>query len=218
MTVYNALPEKSMKESSCVKPPRRFNAAVTSIKSLDPSDSRKNHVRKFIRALPLKWRASSIEMESQDIDEEEVEAFNFLARNFLKGNRFRRGNRFGSGANRFGRGHRNSFGNKGGESSKQKGACYNCRVEGHFTSVFLGFSQTSKAYIVLNKETMIIEESLDVTFDESLPEPKSSSSVENDRIDEPIVQDLNGSPSLQVNISDEGYSKSLKEARGHLIE
>ncbi|GKD32842.1 retrotransposon protein, partial [Tanacetum coccineum] len=52
----------------------------------------------------------------------------------------------------------------------------------------------------------------------SLPEPKSSSSIEDDRIDELIVQDLNGSPSLQVNVSDKGYPKSLKEARGHLIE
>ncbi|GJW88620.1 hypothetical protein Tco_0163960 [Tanacetum coccineum] len=60
---------------------------------------------------------------------------------------------------------------------------------------------------------MRIEESLNVTFDESLPEPKSSSSVKDDRIDEPIVQDLNGSPSLQVNVSDKGYPKSLKEAR-----
>ncbi|GJR43143.1 retrotransposon protein [Tanacetum coccineum] len=41
--------------------------------------------------------------------------------------------------------------------------------------------------IVLNKETMRIKESLNVTFDESLLEPKSSSSVEDDRIDEPIV-------------------------------
>ncbi|GKE08679.1 retrotransposon protein [Tanacetum coccineum] len=80
------------------------------------------------------------------------------------------------------------------------------------------YSQTSKAYIVLNKETMRIEKSLNVTFDESLPEPKSSSSVEDDRIDELIVQDLNGSPSLQVNVSDEGYPKSLKEARGHPIK
>nr|GEZ86634.1 UBN2 domain-containing protein [Tanacetum cinerariifolium] len=35
----------------------RFNAIVTSIKSLDPNYSSKNHVRKFLRALPLKWRA-----------------------------------------------------------------------------------------------------------------------------------------------------------------
>nr|GEY51507.1 retrovirus-related Pol polyprotein from transposon TNT 1-94 [Tanacetum cinerariifolium] len=81
-----------------------------------------------------------------------------------------------------------------------------------------GYSQTSKAYIVLNKETMRIEESLNVTFDESLLEPKSSPSVEDDRIIEPIVQNLNGSLSLQVNVSDEGYPKSLKEARGHPIK
>ncbi|GJW33396.1 hypothetical protein Tco_0053428 [Tanacetum coccineum] len=65
---------------------------------------------------------------------------------------------------------------------------------------------------------MRIEESLNVTFDESLPEPKSSSLVEDDRIDEPIVQALNGSTSLQVNVLDEGYPKSLKEARCHPIE
>ncbi|GJT54516.1 hypothetical protein Tco_0989570 [Tanacetum coccineum] len=62
-----------------------------------------------------------------------------------------------------------------------------------------GYSQPSKAYIVLNKETMRIEESLNVTFDESLPEPKSSSSVEDDRIIELVVQNPVRSPSLQVN-------------------
>ncbi|GJV27745.1 retrovirus-related pol polyprotein from transposon TNT 1-94 [Tanacetum coccineum] len=87
-----------------------------------------------------------------------------------------------------------------------------------YKGVFLGYSQTSKAYIVLNKETIRIEESLNVTFDESLSEPKSSLLVEDDRIYEPRVQDLNGSPSLQVNVSDEGYPKFLKEARGNPIE
>nr|GEX30429.1 hypothetical protein [Tanacetum cinerariifolium] len=37
--------------------------------------------------------------------------------------------------NLFGRGRRNNFGNKGGESLKQKGACYKCGIEGHFKSV-----------------------------------------------------------------------------------
>ncbi|GJV02398.1 RNA-directed DNA polymerase, eukaryota [Tanacetum coccineum] len=55
---------------------------------------------------------------------------------------------------------------------------------------------------------MRIEESLNVTFDESLPEPKSSPSVEDDRINKPLVQDFKGSPSLQINVSDEGYTKS----------
>ncbi|GJZ50186.1 hypothetical protein Tco_0604376, partial [Tanacetum coccineum] len=127
----------------------RFNAIVTSLKSLAPDYSSKNHVRNFLRALPLKWRAkvTTIE-ESKDLDtlpfdelirnlkvyemvldndgvgskttkKEEAEAFNLLARNFrkffCKGNRFRRGNQLGNGGNRFGKGHDNSFGKKGGE-------------------------------------------------------------------------------------------------------
>ncbi|GJY56296.1 hypothetical protein Tco_0455411 [Tanacetum coccineum] len=55
----------------------------------------------------------------EDIDEEEeaeAEAFNLMARNFYKffrkGNQFGHGNQFGNGANRFGRGRRNSFGKK----------------------------------------------------------------------------------------------------------
>nr|GEW85333.1 hypothetical protein [Tanacetum cinerariifolium] len=139
-----------------------------------------------------------------DVDEEDSKAFNLLARNFYmffrKGNRFGRGNRFSNGRNQFGRGCGNSFGNKGGESLKLKGACYNCVIE------------------VLNKETIRIEESLNVIFDENLPEPKLSSSIEDVRINEPIVPDLNGSPSLKVNVLKESYPKSLKEARGHPIE
>nr|GEV15036.1 hypothetical protein [Tanacetum cinerariifolium]GEW75708.1 hypothetical protein [Tanacetum cinerariifolium]GEW75710.1 hypothetical protein [Tanacetum cinerariifolium] len=162
----------------------------------DPNYSSKNHIRKFLCALPLNWRAkvtaigeakdlvdelienlkvyemvldndgvaskttkekvkssalkakltrdqTSDDSDSQGetdecIDEEEAEAFNLLARNFRKffrkGNQFEHDNRFGNKANRFGKGRRNNFGNKGGESSKPKGACYNCGIEGHFTS------------------------------------------------------------------------------------
>ncbi|GKF66332.1 hypothetical protein Tco_0192849 [Tanacetum coccineum] len=35
----------------------QFNAILTSLKSLYPDYSSKNHVRKFLRALPLQWRA-----------------------------------------------------------------------------------------------------------------------------------------------------------------
>nr|GEV21360.1 UBN2 domain-containing protein [Tanacetum cinerariifolium] len=41
----------------------RFNANVTSLKSLDPHYSIKNHVRKFLRALSLKWRAKVMAIE-----------------------------------------------------------------------------------------------------------------------------------------------------------
>ncbi|GJX39521.1 retrovirus-related pol polyprotein from transposon TNT 1-94 [Tanacetum coccineum] len=78
----------------------------------------------------------------EDINEEKAEAFNLLARNFRKffrkffrkGNRFRHGNQFGNGGNRFSKGRGNSFEDKGGESSKKKGAFYNCGIEGHFAS------------------------------------------------------------------------------------
>ncbi|GJR00318.1 hypothetical protein Tco_0523302 [Tanacetum coccineum] len=67
---------------------------------------------------------------------------------------------------------------------------------------------------VLNKETIRIKKSLNVTFDESLPEPKSSLWVKDDMINEPIVQDLNE----LLLFLDEGYLKILKEARGHPIK
>ncbi|GJW70427.1 hypothetical protein Tco_0127344 [Tanacetum coccineum] len=148
----------------------RFNAIVTSLKSLNLDYSSKNHVRKFLCALPLKCRAKVTAIEEvkdlatlpldelignlnvyemvldndgigskttkekvkslalkakvtreqtsddslsqggsdKDINEEEAEAFNLLARNFRKlfhkGNRFGRRNRFGNGGNRFGKG------------------------------------------------------------------------------------------------------------------
>ncbi|GKA09478.1 hypothetical protein Tco_0688809 [Tanacetum coccineum] len=81
-----------------------------------------------------------------------------------------------------------------------------------------GYSQTSKAYIVLNKETLRIKKSLNVIFDDSLLEPKSSPSVEDDRIIEPVVQNPVRSPLLEANVLEPGCPKSLKEARGHPIE
>ncbi|GJT31528.1 zf-CCHC domain-containing protein [Tanacetum coccineum] len=79
-----------------------------------------------------------------------------------------------------------------GSFCKQHGMSYN--LSSPFTSqsneIVARYSQASKAYIVLNKETMIIEESLNVTFDESMPEPKSSPSIEDDRINEPILHEV----------------------------
>ncbi|GJZ28002.1 hypothetical protein Tco_0572649 [Tanacetum coccineum] len=137
----------------------RFNVIVTSLKSLDQDYSSKNHVRKFLRALLLKWRSTMMDIEEakttkekvkslaskakvtreqtsddsnsqggsdEEVDEEETEAFNLMARNFRKffrkDNRFGRKNRFGYRANMFGRGYGNNFRNKGGESSRQRGA------------------------------------------------------------------------------------------------
>ncbi|GKB55541.1 hypothetical protein Tco_0906294 [Tanacetum coccineum] len=72
MTLYNALPRKEYERVFMCKTAKeflisneetidsgftRFNAIVTSLKSLDTDYSSKNHVKKFFHALPLKWRA-----------------------------------------------------------------------------------------------------------------------------------------------------------------
>ncbi|GKA38569.1 retrovirus-related pol polyprotein from transposon TNT 1-94 [Tanacetum coccineum] len=51
--------------------------------------------------------------------------------------------------------------------------------------IFLGYTPNSKAYVILNKETMRVEESLNVRFDES-PPPKSSPLVDDDIIENQI--------------------------------
>ncbi|GKB45134.1 retrovirus-related pol polyprotein from transposon TNT 1-94 [Tanacetum coccineum] len=49
-----------------------------------------------------------------------------------------------------------------------------------YEGVFLGYSQNSKAYIILNKHTRKVEESLNVTFDETPPPLKTSPLVDDD--------------------------------------
>ncbi|GKE21889.1 hypothetical protein Tco_1433401, partial [Tanacetum coccineum] len=50
------------------------------------------------------------------------------------------------------------------------------------------YSQNGKAYIILNKHTMKVEESLNVTFDESPPPPKTSPLVYDDLIEEETIE------------------------------
>ncbi|GJZ78190.1 hypothetical protein Tco_0642862 [Tanacetum coccineum] len=46
----------------------RFNTIITSLKALDESFSSRNHVRKFLRALPTKWRPKVTAIEkSKDL-------------------------------------------------------------------------------------------------------------------------------------------------------
>ncbi|GKD97115.1 hypothetical protein Tco_1381012 [Tanacetum coccineum] len=78
MTHYNALPLKDCKiylltqqyekfsilsEETIDSTFTRFNAIITSLKSLDQDHPNKNHMRKFLRALPLKWRAKVTAIE-----------------------------------------------------------------------------------------------------------------------------------------------------------
>ncbi|GJV37604.1 zf-CCHC domain-containing protein [Tanacetum coccineum] len=57
-----------------------------------------------------------------------------------------------------------------------------------YEGVFLGYSQNSKAYVVLNKHTMKVKESLNVTFDESPPPTKLSPLVDDDVGEEETIR------------------------------
>ncbi|GJS49285.1 retrovirus-related pol polyprotein from transposon TNT 1-94 [Tanacetum coccineum] len=57
-----------------------------------------------------------------------------------------------------------------------------------YECVFLGYSQNSKAYIILNKHTMKIEESLNVTFDKTPPPSKTSPLVDDDLDEEEAIK------------------------------
>ncbi|GJX26618.1 retrovirus-related pol polyprotein from transposon TNT 1-94 [Tanacetum coccineum] len=58
-----------------------------------------------------------------------------------------------------------------------------------YKGVFLGYSQNSKAYIILNKHTKKIEESLNVTFDETPPPSKTSPLVDDDLDEEEAIRE-----------------------------
>ncbi|GJV01717.1 retrovirus-related pol polyprotein from transposon TNT 1-94 [Tanacetum coccineum] len=54
----------------------------------------------------------------------------------------------------------------------------------------IGYSQNSKAYIILNKHTRKVEESLNVTFDETPPPSKTSPLVDDDLDEEEAIKEL----------------------------
>ncbi|GKA41405.1 retrovirus-related pol polyprotein from transposon TNT 1-94 [Tanacetum coccineum] len=59
-----------------------------------------------------------------------------------------------------------------------------------YEGVFLGYSQNSKAYIILNKHARKIEESLNVIFDETPPPSKISPLVDDDLDEEEAIKEI----------------------------
>ncbi|GJZ45021.1 retrovirus-related pol polyprotein from transposon TNT 1-94 [Tanacetum coccineum] len=90
-----------------------------------------------------------------------------------------------------------------------------------YEGVFLGYSQNSKAYIILNKHTMKIEESLNVTFDETPPPSKTSPLVDDDLDEEEDIK-VTKKKNLENDIEDETSEineiVSIKESRNHPLE
>jgi hypothetical protein len=87
-----------------------------------------------------------------------------------------------------------------------------------YEGVFLGYSQNSKAYIVLNKETLRVEESLNETFDESPPPAKTSPLVYDDLVESQAIE---SQEILGNDKEDELLNKELvnvKESKSHPLD
>ncbi|GJY69134.1 hypothetical protein Tco_0472116 [Tanacetum coccineum] len=84
-----------------------------------------------------------------------------------------------------------------------------------------GYSQNSKAYIILNKLTRKIEESLNVTFDGTPPPSKISPLVDDDLDEEEAIK-ATEKKNLENDIEDETLEidevVNIKESRNHLLE
>ncbi|GJT76268.1 retrovirus-related pol polyprotein from transposon TNT 1-94 [Tanacetum coccineum] len=90
-----------------------------------------------------------------------------------------------------------------------------------YEGVFLGYSQNSKAYIILNKHTRKVEESLNVTFDETPPPSKTSPLVDDDLDEEEAIK-VTEKKNLENDIVDETLEideiVNIKESRNHPLE
>ncbi|GJZ07743.1 retrovirus-related pol polyprotein from transposon TNT 1-94 [Tanacetum coccineum] len=85
----------------------------------------------------------------------------------------------------------------------------------------LGYSQNSKAYIIVNKHTKKIEESLNVIFDETPPPSKTSPLVDDDLDEEEAIK-VAEKKNLENDIEDETLEideiVNIKESRNHPLE
>ncbi|GKA40277.1 retrovirus-related pol polyprotein from transposon TNT 1-94 [Tanacetum coccineum] len=83
---------------------------------------------------------------------------------------------------------------------------------------FLGYSQNSKAYIILNKYTRKFEESLNVIFDETPPPSKTSPLVDDDLDEEEAIK-VTEKKNLENDIVDETLDideiVNIKESRNY---
>ncbi|GJV63962.1 retrovirus-related pol polyprotein from transposon TNT 1-94 [Tanacetum coccineum] len=90
-----------------------------------------------------------------------------------------------------------------------------------YEGVFLGYSQNSKAYIILNKHTRKIKESLNVTFNETPPPSKTSPLVDDDLDEEEAIR-ATEKKNLENVVEDETLEidkiVNIKESRNHPLE
>nr|GFA28856.1 retrovirus-related Pol polyprotein from transposon TNT 1-94 [Tanacetum cinerariifolium] len=83
------------------------------------------------------------------------------------------------------------------------------------------YSQNSKAYIIINKHTIKIKESLNVTFDETPPPSKTSPLVDDDLDEEEAIKVIE-KKNIENDIKDETLEVdeivNIKESRNHPLD
>nr|GEU97055.1 zf-CCHC domain-containing protein/DUF4219 domain-containing protein/UBN2 domain-containing protein [Tanacetum cinerariifolium] len=142
----------------------RFNTIITVLKALDEGFSSKNYVRKFLRALHPKWREKVMAIEkskdltSLSLDEliGNLKVYEVIIKKDSKIVKDKR------------------------EQSTSLALKAKKEYSDEESSTFRSEAE-DKAYIILNKHTMKVEESLNVTFDES-PLPPKTSPLEDDAL------------------------------------
>ncbi|GKB30297.1 retrovirus-related pol polyprotein from transposon TNT 1-94 [Tanacetum coccineum] len=90
-----------------------------------------------------------------------------------------------------------------------------------YEGVFLGYSQNSKAYIILNKQIMKVEESLNVTFDETPPSPKTSPLEDDELVEEEAIEVSKTKPignDLEDISLENNQIVNIKESKTHPLE
>ncbi|GJR34976.1 hypothetical protein Tco_1210660 [Tanacetum coccineum] len=91
----------------------------------------------------------------------------------------------------------------------------------HGNIIGKGYSQNSKAYIILNKHTRKVEESFNVTYDEN-PPPSKTSLLVDDNLDEEEAIKVIEKKNLENDIVDETLEideiVNIKESRNHQLE
>nr|GEV96793.1 uncharacterized mitochondrial protein AtMg00810-like [Tanacetum cinerariifolium] len=91
----------------------------------------------------------------------------------------------------------------------------------HCNIIGKGYSKNSKVYIILKKQTMKVEESLNVTFDETPPPPKTSPLEDDDLVEEQAIEVSKTRP-LGNDLEDKSLENNeiinIKESKSHPLE
>nr|GEU34238.1 retrovirus-related Pol polyprotein from transposon TNT 1-94 [Tanacetum cinerariifolium] len=218
----------------------RFNTIITILKALDKGYSSKNYVRKFLRTLHPKWKAKvmtikeSKELTSLSLDEliENLKVHEMIIKidsEIVKAKGERKSLALKAKKIFLREEIKDSRCSKLMTDNRKLFLIYKAYNEGNVISgsnlrgniIGKGYSQNSKAYIILNKPTKKVKESLNVTSDKTPPPSKTSPLVDDDLDEEEAIK-VTEKKNLENDIKDETLEineiVNIKESKNHSIE